>query len=171
MRNVVICVLLFAAACVPAAQAPPATPEPVEPQAEPPTRPRPAVRPVRTSAAFQRAIERGTRTADGRPGPNYWQQRVEYRIEAELERATAPPQAEQVVVYRNHSPDTLRAIVMHLYQNAFAEGVERVRSVPITGGVTIRRVAVNNVEARPGRATSGSTWRVDGTLMQIDLAR
>ncbi|HEX6307437.1 MAG TPA: M1 family metallopeptidase [Longimicrobiales bacterium] len=172
MRRSLTCAFLLLAACAPSVRQPPA-PVPAEP--EPivqPTRTRHAVRPVRLTQAFQNAIDRGTRTADGRPGPSYWQQRVEYRIEAELDPATARLQGEQVIVYRNNSPDTLRTILMHLYQNAFAEGVQRVRQVPITGGTTIRRIAVNNVEARRERAgASGSTYRIDGTLLWLDLAR
>jgi hypothetical protein len=149
----------------------PPSPPPVEPPARvEPQRPRHAVRPVRLTHAFQRAVERGTRTLDGRPGPDYWQQRVEYRIEAELIPATAMVQGEQVVVYRNNSPDTLRSILLHLYQNAFSEGVQRVRQVPVTGGMTIRRVAVNNVELRPGAPAGRGSYRMDGTLMWIDLA-
>ncbi|MGH7448677.1 MAG: M1 family metallopeptidase, partial [Longimicrobiales bacterium] len=148
-------------------------PLPAEPPvAVEPTRPRYAVRPVRPTNAFRLAVERGTRTEAGRPGVGYWQQHVEYRIEAELDPATAAVQGEQVVMYRNNSPDTLRSILVHLYQNAFSEGVQRVRRVPITGGITVRRVAVNNVEIGAGRAPVGSgSYRVDGTLMWIDLAR
>src|SRR5690606_27991701 len=113
-----------------------------------------------------------TRTETGHPGPAYWQQRVEYRIEAELDPENSLVRAEEVVVYRNNSPDTLTSILMHVYQNAFSEGVQRVRRVPVTGGTTLRRVAVNNVEAREGRGPAGvSAYRVDGTLMWIDLAR
>ena len=35
-------------------------------------------------AAFERAISRGTRTKRGEPGPKYWQQWTDYRLEAEL---------------------------------------------------------------------------------------
>jgi hypothetical protein len=165
-------IALALAACASPVQTPP-VPAPVEPQVRlEAERPRHAVRPVRLTNAFQRAVERGTRTLDGRPGPEYWQQRVEYRIEAELVPATATVQGEQVVLYRNNSPDTLRSILLHLYQNAFSEGVQRVRRVPLTGGMTIRRVAVNNVEVRSGAAQAGmGAYRIDGTLMWIDLAR
>lgn len=152
---------------------PPQAPVPVEPPVTVvPTRPRHAVQPVVPTVAFERAVERGTRTLAGRPGADYWQQRVEYRIEAELDPATAMIQAEQVIVYRNNSPDTLRSILLHVYQNAFSEGVQRVRRVPITGGTTIRRVAVNDVQIEPGRRQAGrGAYRIDGTLMWVDLAR
>ena len=167
------CSLVLAfAACAAPVQPPPA-PVPVEPAVTVEVeRPRHAVRPVRLTDAFERAVERGTRTLDGSPGPAYWQQRVEYRIEAELDPATATVRGAQVAMYRNNSPDTLRSILVHLYQNAFSEGVQRVRRVPITGGATVHRVAVNNVELGADRAPAGAgRYRIDGTLMWIDLAR
>ena len=165
-------ILFVLAACAPAVQPPP-PPVPTEPPVVlEPERTRRPFQPVVATNAFERAVERGTRTRDGRPGPEYWQQRVEYRIEAELDPAAARVQGEQTVMYRNNSPDTLRSILMHLYQNAFSEGVQRVRRVPITGGVTIRRVAVNNIEVDSADAPVGSaSYRIDGTLMWIDLVR
>src|SRR5690606_5356368 len=137
-----------------------------------PVRVRHAVEPVRTTHAIRRAVERGTRPDTSRPGPAHSQQRVEYRIEAELAPAAAAVHGEQAVGYRTNPPDTLRSILLHLYQNAFSPGVQRVRRVPITGGTEIRRVAVNDVEVRPGRPAAGAaSYRIDGTLMWIDLAR
>jgi hypothetical protein len=165
-------IALLAVACAAPVQRPP-PPVPVEvPVVEVPTRSRPAVRPVVPTKSFERAVERRTRTVDGHPGTQYWQQRVEYHIAAELDPATAAVQGELVAMYRNNSPDTLTSILMHLYQNAFSEGVQRVRRVPVTGGVTVRRVAVNNAVLAPGRAPIGrGSYRIDGTLMWIDLAR
>ncbi|MBR9989885.1 MAG: M1 family metallopeptidase [Gemmatimonadetes bacterium] len=163
---------LVLAACAAPVQTPPA-PVPVEPPVVVvEERARTAVRPVRVSNAFAAAVESGTRTMVGRPGPEYWQQRVEYRIEAELDPATARVRGEQVVVYRNNSSDTLRSVLLHLYQNAFSEGVQRVRRVPVTGGVGVNRVVVNNVEVDEGAAAAGRAgYRIDGTLMWVDLAR
>jgi hypothetical protein len=165
-------IALLAAACATPVQPPPA-PVPVDvPVVEVPRRARPAVRPVVATTAFERAVERRTRTVDGHPGTQYWQQRVEYHIEAELDPATAAVQGELVAMYRNNSPDTLASILMHLYQNAFSEGVQRVRRVPITGGVTVRRVAVNDARLARDRAPIGrGSYRIDGTLMWIDLPR
>jgi hypothetical protein len=121
-----------------------------------------AVRPVEPTRAFQRAVQRNTRTTTGTPGPRYWQQQITYSIDAELDPATSLVQAQEQITYRNNSPDTLRAILMHLYQNAFSDGVQRVRRVPETGGIQVERVVVNRASAR---------FRIDGTLMWIDLAQ
>jgi len=140
-----------------------------------PNQPLPGWGPVPVPYAFRRGVEAGTRTEDGRPGPRYWQQRVRYRIDAELDPRTAVLQGQEEVTYYNNSPDTLRGMVFHLYQNLFSEGVERTRRVPVTGGMRVERVAVGGVEAAAvtvGRGPeTGASYRIDGTLMDLRLPR
>ncbi|HEX6939055.1 MAG TPA: M1 family aminopeptidase [Longimicrobiales bacterium] len=133
-----------------------------------------AVEPVPVPPAFAAAVAAGTRTMSGRPGARYWQQEVDYRIDAELDPGTARVQAEETVTYTNHSPDTLPALVFHLYQNLFAEGVQRTRSVPVTGGIRIERVAVDGraaVESRGAAPGGAPAYRVAETLMYVRLPR
>ena len=40
---------------------------------------------VRPSPAFQAAVEAGTRTETGEPGPQYWQQRADYAIDVTVD--------------------------------------------------------------------------------------
>ena len=49
----------------------------------------------------------------------YWQQEVAYDITARLDVKTHQLKGRQSLVYRNHSPDTLRQLYYHLYFNAF----------------------------------------------------
>ncbi len=135
-----------------------------------------AVEPVPVPRRFAAAVARGTRTGEGRPGARYWQQEVDYLIAAELDPATARLQGEETVTYANHSPDTLGVLVFHLYQNLFGEGVRRTRSVPITGGMTIERVAVAGEAAREVRGGAqppegGAAYQVSETLMYVRLPR
>ena len=58
-------------------------------------------------ASYRRAVERGTRTADGRPGPRYWTNHSRYDIQAELDLATGLITGSETIVYQNNSPDTL----------------------------------------------------------------
>ena len=120
--------LVLSGACATSSPPPPVATGPVSVDTTP-LRMRHAVRPVPYTNAFAAAIERGTRTDDGRPGSNYWQQRVEYRIEAELDPATARLSGAETIVYHNNSPDTLRELRFMLYQNAFAPGVQRVEQI------------------------------------------
>ncbi|HEX9164816.1 MAG TPA: M1 family metallopeptidase, partial [Gemmatimonadales bacterium] len=139
---------------------------PVCAAAQAPARPRPY--PVFETREFQRAVERGTRTRTGRPGANYWQQKAEYRLQAALDPATKRLQGEAEVRYHNRSPDTLRVVVFHLYQNLFAPDGVRNEPVPVTGGTTLHRVVAQGRElAAGGGAEPG--WSVDATRLRVRL--
>jgi len=57
------------------------------------------------------------RTASGRPGPKYWQQRADYRIAATLDTATHVLRGRETVHYVNHSPDALPYLWLYVEQN------------------------------------------------------
>lgn len=70
-----------------------------------------------------RPIDRPTpndqRLASGVPGPGYWQQRCDYRIEARLDPVTETVSASMTISYHNNSPHSLPYIWMNLDQNLF----------------------------------------------------
>lgn len=53
---------------------------------------------------------------------DYWQQHVSYQIEATLLDSNHSLEGKLQVVYTNNSPDTLREVYFHLYNNAFRPG-------------------------------------------------
>ena len=53
------------------------------------------------------------------PFPGYWQQDVHYTIDATIDEQTDIVTAKENLVYSNNSPDTLKFVYFHLYQNAF----------------------------------------------------
>jgi Peptidase family M1 domain len=57
------------------------------------------------------------RAADGRPGPKYWQQRVDYRIDATLDPAKNELQGTETIHYVNHSPMPLPYLWLFVEQN------------------------------------------------------
>ncbi len=59
------------------------------------------------------------RLGSGAPGPDYWQQRVNYQIDATLHEAERSVSARAKVTYHNNSPDTLTYLWLHLEQNLF----------------------------------------------------
>jgi len=126
-------------------------------------------RPIRSTAAFQRAVGAGTRALDGRPGSIYWQQRASYVIEASLDPETGRVSGHETITYENRSPDTLESVLLHLDQNVFKEGARRNRRAPITGGVTLGSVRVDGriVDvSHPGRGYYQSL-----TLLTVPLPR
>ena len=107
---------------------------------------RPIPYPVDLPANYARAIERGTRSTNGAPGPRYWRQEADYRIAVRLDTDARRLDGTTTITYRNHSPDTLRALVVHLLQNLHAPSAPRSFEEEVTGGVELRRVAVGGVE-------------------------
>ena len=57
------------------------------------------------------------RNGAGRPGPRYWQQRVDYRIDASLDPARNELRGHETIHYVNRSPDALPYLWMFLEQN------------------------------------------------------
>jgi len=93
---------------------------------------------------IQQAFEAGTRDSTGAPGPSYWQNSVDYTIDASLDPTTSVVTGRETVVLHNNSPEELRNIVLRLDQNIFAENAPRDRSVPsITDGMNVTRLAID----------------------------
>ncbi len=79
------------------------------------------VRPLVADTSHFRALTLPTpnvyRTGSGRPGPKYWQQRVDYRITATLDPDQNELRGRETIHYVNHSPDTLVYLWMYVEQN------------------------------------------------------
>jgi len=139
----------------------------------------PVFRPVTPPRGYEAAIQSGTRTVSGRPGSEYWQQWVDYDIDVRIEPQTARLTASETITVRNETPAERPSLVLHLYQNVFAEGAERWRNAPVTGGLTLGRVAVGGVELQrlpprdffgPGsQEPQDPGYRVDGTIATLYL--
>lgn len=71
--------------------------------------------------------------AQKNPNPGYWQQHVDYKMEVAMDVKTSRYTGKQQLVYTNNSPDTLKRVFYHLYNNAFQPGSEmdaRLKSIP-----------------------------------------
>jgi hypothetical protein len=81
----------------------------------------------------------------GRPGPNYWQQQVDYAIEATLDPATDTITGSETITLHNNSAQELPDVVLRLDHNIFRGTVPRGSSVPAetTEGMVITKLAVN----------------------------
>ena len=99
-------------------------------------------------AKFERAIEQGTRTTTGEPGPAYWTNRADYAIEVSLSPETKMLHGTETIRYHNNSPDELRFVLIHLRQNLHKENAMRNRFVPITGGGPVPRPRARRTAGR-----------------------
>jgi hypothetical protein len=143
----------FAAGCVPA----------------PTTSPLPEAAP--TSLYMPRAVRqayiKGTRSPDGRPGANYWQNRGRYNIAI----TALPPDrtilGSEEITYYNNSPDTIRNPVIRLLLNIHKPGAPRNGGAAadyLTSGVHIDSLAVN------GQTTPWPGTENTFTIQRLKLA-
>jgi len=133
---------------------------------------RPLPYPVFETAAFRRAVERGTRTRTGEPGPRHWTQFTRYALRAELDPETKRLTGDARIRYQNRSPDTLRFIAVHLHQNLFAPGSARNEPVPETDGMELSRVVAQGRALPQLRDVEGSVqagYQIEGTIAWIRL--
>jgi hypothetical protein len=133
---------------------------------------------------FENAYAKKTRAADGRPGPAYWQNRADYRIQATLEPRTGVLRGQETIRYQNNSPDTLRSLLVRLYQDMYKAGSPRdllVDAADVHGGVEISRLTVNGqatalrppnvaVQQRTNRSLRLPQPLMPGAALTLDLA-
>ncbi len=129
---------------------------------------RPIPYPVVPSRGFLDAVENGTRTMTGEPGPEYWQQWATYDIDARVDTDAKRVEGRTRIVYHNRSPDRLLSVFIKLYQNFHAEGVPRLVGTEVTGGIQIKSVAIGGV-AISDTSRRGGRYRARGTLMWTRL--
>src|SRR5690349_3385304 len=59
------------------------------------------------------------RGGDGAPGPDYWQNRADYKIAATLDPVKATLTGDEVITYTNNSPTALTALWVQLDENIY----------------------------------------------------
>ena len=114
------------------------------------------------------AYARGTRSADGRPGPNYWQNRADYIIKVNFDPATRLLAGTVNINYQNNSPDSLRQIWFKLYPNLFQKGAPhdgRFQPGDLGDGVKIEQLSLN------GQPFDVDKLLIDNTNMTLPLRR
>ncbi|PZR28638.1 MAG: aminopeptidase [Citrobacter freundii] len=95
------------------------------------------------------AFEKGTRSADGKPGSKYWQNKGRYTINITALPPDRTVRGNEQISYVNNSPDTLRYIFLKLFLNIHKPGAPRNGgALPdyITPGVEIDQFAVNGTK-------------------------
>jgi hypothetical protein len=71
---------------------------------------------------FKRAVKEGTRTMKGIPGPLYCQNSADYHIDVKFDPCSGKLSGKADIRYFNNQPDTMRVIIMRLYQNLYKIG-------------------------------------------------
>ncbi|WP_243050517.1 M1 family metallopeptidase [Dyella sp. RRB7] len=105
------------------------------------------------------------RDGAGKPGPQFWQNRVDYAIQANIDPATHTLRGDETITYTNHSPDALDVLWVQLDQNIYrhdSRGAlsERHARTEFTDGYQLDAV---EVDGKPVH------FLVDDTRMRVDL--
>jgi hypothetical protein len=123
----------------------------------------------------------GYRSGSGAPGPDYWQQRADYDITAEVNDENQTLTGTETITYHNNAPETLNYLWLQLDQNINAPNNMTAASLPSTirdsipaknlgsitnsmpykGGYTINYV--KDVNGNPLR------YVINYTMMRVDL--
>jgi hypothetical protein len=103
------------------------------------------------SRDVKKAFEKGTRSPDGKPGKNYWQNTAHYNISITVLPPNRTIKGTEQITYFNNSPDTLKRLNMKLILNIHRAGATRFRNTTpdyITPGMQVDSIFVNG-ERKP----------------------
>jgi hypothetical protein len=115
------------------------------------------------------------RTADGRPGPKYWQNRADYKINASLNDLDQTLKGSVEVTYTNNSPQALTFLWLQLDQNIYNQQSRGVASTSITGGRWANRdkfdggYTIQSVKLSEGGKEINARFEISDTRMKITL--
>ena len=126
----------------------------------PPTAP--AADTLYTPRTVKKALANGTRSLDGKPGPNYWQNHARYTMTMKVMPPDRTVSGKEQITYMNNSPDTLKALVIKLFLNIHKPGAPRNGGAGadyLTSGVHVDSFAVNGESVPWQESDRYFTWQ------------
>ena len=113
------------------------------------------------------AYQKGTRSMNGNPGANYWQNHGRYTMDIKVDAETKVVSGQEEIVYSNNSSDTLKTLAIRFVNNLHKPTSPRGGAVSddfLTSGLNISSFSVD-----------GETYKVDsknwGTVGTVRLKR
>ena len=123
------------------------------------------------------------RSSSGAPGPQYWQQRADYALQAEVDDEKQTLTGSGTIKYYNYSPETLKYLWLQLDQNVNADNSlmtlsstyelrdsvpakllsEALHIYPYKGGITVSDIKDSN--------GSPIQYVINQTMMRLDLSQ
>ena len=113
--------------------------------------------------------KKNTRSYDGKPGINYWQNNSEYKINAKLDPGTKVLEGTEQIKYYNNSPDSLSEIVIRLYHNINKPNAKRdfnLNEKSVTEGVLVKKL---NFDGNSIDLSNKSVVNIAGTNLILKL--
>jgi hypothetical protein len=109
------------------------------------------------------------RSGSGAPGPDYWQNRADYEIHAQLDTANKQLSAREIITYTNRSPDTLESLWIQLDQNVYRRDARSVAADPAPRKEFTDGFILDEVALEFQGQMSQANYLVSDTRMQIRL--
>jgi hypothetical protein len=88
------------------------------------------------------------REAAGTPGPKYWQNRADYKLNVTLDTAKHRVSGSTFITYTNNSPDPLAFLWLQVDQNIYREDSRGEATSPVTGGRFTNKTFTNGDEIK-----------------------
>ncbi|MEO8720281.1 MAG: M1 family metallopeptidase [Ginsengibacter sp.] len=110
------------------------------------------------------------RAANGAPGPNYWQNRADYTLQATIDTVGNTLTGTETISYTNNSPDALSSLWLQLDQNTYRKDARSNFYSSRSGGGHTEGYQFESVAIESGGKTIKATYIIDDTRMQIRLA-
>jgi hypothetical protein len=122
------------------------------------------------------------RTASGAPGPAYYQQQADYKIDIELDDKNSKLSGSETITYSNNSPDSLEYLWIQLDQNqakantqsTLAEGEKINQVLPLEGFFSkyLKKDLERgfNIEYVKDAKGNPMSYTINETMMRINLA-
>ncbi len=129
-----------------------------------------------------------TRSLDGKPGSNYWQNTANYAINVHFYPGSRQLNGTATIDYTNNSTDTLKEIWFKLYPNLYKKGLPRAQKIEPddeSDGMHINNITINgktkdvsNLNIELGHksnspsmafAKDAALFKLDGTNMKVTI--
>ncbi|OXA75857.1 peptidase M1 [Flavobacterium branchiophilum] len=84
----------------------------------------------------------------------YWQQHVDYKIKVVMDSKKYQYKGNQILEYTNNSPDTLKKVYFHLFNNAFQPGSEmdaRLQTIKDPDARMVNKIKIGDKEVKESR--------------------
>ena len=112
-------------------------------------------------------------SANGEPGPKYWQNSVDYLIKAKLDTVAKTISATENISYTNNSPDALQYLWIQLDQNTYKKDARSNFATPYSPSAKQHTdgYQFESVELSQNGVTEKADYIVNDTRMQIRLPK
>lgn len=131
--------------------------------------------------AYYNSPSTETRSASGKPGHKYWQNKADYNINVELDTLSDIVMGKEIIRYTNNSPDELDFLWLQMDQNIFKEDSRGNAIIPLSGsrngskgqkldgGFKISAVQIIPERGSKSRAVIDLKYEVYDTRMKVVL--